>query len=130
MAKFPMIINGQPVMTQKTVGVINPATGEVFAEVPVGTPQHVEDAVKAARAAFPAWSALSHAERKKKLHELAGAIEANMPELMQLLTQETGKPMGGYGGVGSGMEVGGSMAWMQATAETELPVEVIQSIPP
>ena len=126
MAKFPMIINGQPVMTQETVGVINPATGEIFAEVPAGTPQHVEDAVKAARAAFPAWSALSHVERKKKLHELAGAIEANMPELMQLLTQETGKPMGGYGGVGSGMEVGGSMAWMQATAETELPVEVIQ----
>lgn len=126
MAKFPMIINGQSVSTQDTVGVINPATGEVFAEVPAGTPRHVDDAVKAARAAFPAWSALSHTERKKKLHELAGAIEAHMPELMQLLTQETGKPMGGYGGVGSGMEVGGSMAWMQATAETELPVEIIQ----
>jgi len=126
MAKYPMIINGQAVMTEKTVGVINPATGEPFAEVPVGTPQHVDDAVKAARAAFPAWAALSHAERKSKIHELAGVLEANMPELMQLLTQETGKPMGGYSGIGSGMEVGGSMAWVQATAETELPVEVIQ----
>ncbi len=126
MTSFPMIINGQKVTTDQTVGVINPATGESFAEVPVGTPQHVDEAVAAARAAFPAWSALSHQERKGKLHELAGALEANMPELMQLLTQETGKPMGGYSGVGSGMEVGGSMAWMQATAETELPVEVIQ----
>jgi len=126
MAIFPMIINGQAVTTRATAGVINPATGEVFAEVPVGTPQHVDDAVKAARAAFPGWSSLSHEARRDKLLELAGALEANMPELMQLLTQETGKPMGGFSGIGSGMEVGGSMAWMQATAATELPVEVIQ----
>lgn len=126
MAIFPMIINGQAVTTQATAGVINPATGEVFAEVPVGTPQHVDDAAKAARAAFPGWSALSHEERRDKLLELAAALEANMPELMQLLTQETGKPMGGFSGIGSGMEVGGSMAWMQATAATELPVEVVQ----
>lgn len=126
MAIFPMIINGQKVMTQDTVGVINPATGEHFAQVPVGTAQHVDDAVAAAREAFPAWSALSHDERKAKLLALNGALEANMPELMSLLTQETGKPMGGFGGVGSGFEVGGSMAWMGATAETELPVEVIQ----
>ena len=126
MASFPMIINGQKVMTSETVGVINPANGEHFAQVPLGSPQHVDDAVAAARAAFPAWSALGHGERKAKLHELAGALEANMPELMTLLTQETGKPMNGYSGIGSGMEVGGSMAWMQVTAETELPVEVIQ----
>jgi len=126
MASFAMIINGKKVTTPETVGVINPATGEAFAQVPIGTPQHVDEAVAAARAAFPAWSGLSHEQRKAKLHELAGALEANMPELMQLLTQETGKPMGGYSGIGSGMEVGGSMAWMQATAETELPVEVIQ----
>jgi acyl-CoA reductase-like NAD-dependent aldehyde dehydrogenase len=126
MAIFPMIIDGQKVTTAETVGVINPANGEHFAQVPLGTPQHVDDAVAAARAAFPAWSALSHGERKAKLHELAAALEANMPELMTLLTQETGKPMNGYSGIGSGMEVGGSMAWMQVTAETELPVEVIQ----
>ena len=126
MEAFPMIIDGQKVTTQETSGVINPATGEHFAQVPVGTPQHVDDAVVAARAAFPSWSALSHAERKAKLHELVGVLESNMPELMGLLTQETGKPMNGFSGIGSGMEVGGSMAWMQATAETELPVEVIQ----
>jgi acyl-CoA reductase-like NAD-dependent aldehyde dehydrogenase len=121
-----MIINGQKIMTQETTGVINPATGDHFAQVPIGNTQHVDEAVRAARAAFPAWSALSHDVRKAKLHELAGALEANMPELMGLLTQETGKPMNGYSGIGSGMEVGGSIAWMQVTAETELPVEVIQ----
>jgi len=126
MASYSMIINGKKVTTPETVGVINPASGEPFAEVPVGTPGHLDDAVAAARAAFPAWSALSHEQRKAKVHELAAALESNMPELMQLITQETGKPMGGYAGIGSGMEVGGSIAWMHATAETELPVEVIQ----
>lgn len=126
MASYSMIINGRKVATHETAGVIDPASGENFAQVPVGTPLHVDEAVAAARAAFPGWAALSHGQRKAKLHELAGALEANMPELMQLLTRETGKPMGGYSGIGSGMEVGGSMAWMHATAETELPVEIIQ----
>jgi len=42
------------------------------------------------------------------------------------VTKETGKPMGGLNGVGSGMEVGGSIAWAQYTAELQLPVDVIQ----
>ena len=85
-----------------------------------------DDAVAAARAAFPAWSRTSNDERKAKMHELAGALEANMPELMQLVTQESGKPMAGLNMVGSGMEVGGSAAWAHYNAELELPVDVIQ----
>lgn len=126
MTSYPMIINGEKVMTEELADVINPATGQAFAQVAVGTEQHVDDAVSAARAAFGAWSALSHEQRKAKLHELASALEANMPDLMRLVTQETGKPLAGYAGIGSGMEVGGAIAWLQATAETELPVEVIQ----
>ena len=126
MVEYAMIIGGQKIMTQATVGVINPAIEEPFAQIPVGTPAHVDQAVAAARAAFPAWSALSHNDRKARLHQLADALEANMPELMQLVTQETGKPMNGFGGIGSGMEVGGAIAWLRVTAETELPVEVVQ----
>ncbi len=126
MVEYAMIIDGQKIMTQATVGVINPAIEEAFAQIPVGTPAHVDQAVAAARAAFPAWSALSHNDRKAQLHQLADALEANMPELMQLVTQETGKPMRGFGDIGSGMEVGGAIAWLRVTAETELPVEVVQ----
>ncbi len=126
MVEYAMIIDGQKIMTQATVGVINPAIEEAFAQIPVGTPAHVDQAVAAARAAFPAWSALSHNDRKARLHQLADALEANMPELMQLVTQETGKPMRGFGDIGSGMEVGGAIAWLRVTAETELPVEVVQ----
>ncbi len=126
MQQFDMFINGKAVQSGNTFDVINPATGKVFAQCQLGDASHVEQAVSAAKAAFPAWSQTSNEQRKQLLHAVAGAIEANMPELMQLVTKETGKPLGGLNGVGSGMEVGGSIAWTQYTAELQLPVDVIQ----
>ncbi len=126
MQEFDMTINGQPAQSGQTFDVINPATGTAFARCQLGSVDHVDQAVAAAKAAFPAWSRTSDDERKRLLHAVAGAIEANMPELMQIVTKETGKPMGGLDGIGSGMEVGGSIAWTQYTAELQLPVDVIQ----
>ncbi|KON80052.1 aldehyde dehydrogenase family protein [Azoarcus sp. PA01] len=126
MQVFDMIINGRPVRAGSTFDVVNPATGEVFAQVQAGDASHVDQAVAAARAAFPAWSRTPDAERKRLMHALGAALEANMPELMELVTKEAGKPLGGLNGVGSGMEVGGAIAWTHVTADLELPVEVIQ----
>ncbi|MBI1904622.1 MAG: aldehyde dehydrogenase family protein [Rhodocyclales bacterium] len=126
MQTFDMIINGKAVKAASTFEVINPATGEPFAQVQAADVTHVDQAVAAARAAFPAWSRTPDAERKRLMHELASALEANMPELMALVTKETGKPLGGLNGIGSGMEVGGAIAWTRVTAELSLPVEVIQ----
>jgi acyl-CoA reductase-like NAD-dependent aldehyde dehydrogenase len=126
MQTFDMIINGKAVKAASTFEVINPATGEPFAQVQAADVSHVDQAVAAARAAFPAWSRTPDAERKRLMHELASALEANMPELMALVTKETGKPLGGLNGIGSGMEVGGAIAWTRVTAELSLPVEVIQ----
>ncbi len=126
MQQFDMYINGKAVQSGKTFDVINPATAAVFARCQLGDASHVDQAVAAAKAAFPAWSRTTDEERKEKLHALAATLEANMPELMQLVTMETGKPMGGLNGIGAGMEVGGSIAWIQYTAELQLPVDVIQ----
>ena len=126
MLQFDMIINGKPVKSNETFDVINPATGEAFAQCQAGSAEHVDQAVAAARAAFPAWSQTSDEERKAKVLELAAVLEANMPELMELVTKESGKPMGGLNGIGSGMEVGGAMVWTQVTAALDLPVDVIQ----
>lgn len=126
MQQFSMIINGQPVHAAETFDVINPATGTAFAQCPDGNTDFVDQAVAAARAAFPAWSRTPDAERKAKLHAIADALEAHMPELMELITKENGKPLGGLNGIGSGMEVGGAMAWTHYTAELDLPVDVIQ----
>ena len=126
MQAYSMYIGGEFVTANHTFDVINPATGEAFAKCPAGSAEHVDLAVKAARAAFPAWAAKSDEERKQLCMELAAALEANMPELMELVTRETGKPLGGLNNVGSGMEVGGSIAWAKVTAGIDLPPEVIQ----
>ena len=126
MQQYKMTINGQTSPSESYVDVINPATGEAFAQCQQGNVETLNQAVQAARAAFPAWSQTASDERKAKMYELAGLLESNMPELMALITQETGKPMGGLNNVGSGMEVGGSIAWTQCTAELELSVDVVQ----
>lgn len=126
MIETKMIINGISRESQQLVDVLNPATEEAFAHCHFSSLDDLNDAVDAARAAFPAWAATSDEERKAKVMELASVLEANMPELMELVTKESGKPMGGLNGIGSGMEVGGAMAWTQVTASLDLPMEVIQ----
>ncbi len=55
----------------------------------------LNQAVAAAKAAFPAWSAKPLSERAALLNKLADAIDARAPELAPILTQEQGKPLGG-----------------------------------
>jgi len=126
MQQFNMTINGKAAKSDSYVDIINPATGAAFAQCQNGDVDTLNQAVKAARQAFHSWSQTSSDERKAKMHALADVLKTNMPELMALLTKETGKPMGGLNSVGSGMEVGGSIAWTQATAELELPVDIVQ----
>jgi acyl-CoA reductase-like NAD-dependent aldehyde dehydrogenase len=126
MQLFTQFINGQPTASDHTFDVINPANGRALARVHAGNAGHVDAAVAAARAAFPAWSKTSNAQRSALCHALADALEANLPELMELITLETGKPLHGLAGVGAGMEVGGAIAWTRYTAGLQLPIEVIQ----
>ncbi len=126
MNQYSMIIDGQIVASNTFSDVINPATGDVFAQCAVGTADDVDQAVGAANNAFKAWSEMPEQERKDKLHQVAALLEANMPELMELVTKETGKPMAGLNGVGAGMEVGGAIAWSHVNTDVDLPVEVIQ----
>ena len=126
MHTYSMIIDGQAVTAEQTFDVVNPANGAAFARCAQADAAAVDRAVRAARRAFPAWSNTPDAQRQGKIRAIADALEAEMPDLMALVTRETGKPMGGLNGVGSGMEVGGAIAWARYNAELELPVEVIQ----
>lgn len=126
MTSFNMTINGQSVAADTTFNVINPADKSVVATCPKASVEQLNEAVSAAKAAFPTWSALDIAERREKLMALADAVEANGGEFMELLTKEQGKPMKGFGDMGSGFEFGGSLAWIRATASYDLKPEVIQ----
>jgi len=72
--------------------VMDPARGESWAEVAAGDARDVEDAVNAARAAFPAWSALRNSERSRHLENLAAALEARIGDFAHAEARNGGKP--------------------------------------
>ena len=72
--------------------VHNPATGAAFAQVSLLTAEQAGQAVAAARAAFPAWSALSFAERGRHLLALRAAVVAQADDIAALVAREQGKP--------------------------------------
>jgi 1-pyrroline dehydrogenase len=77
----------------ETMEVINPATGEVIAEVPRCSAEDVDRAVEAAGAVLPDWLEKTPKERSELLHGLADVIEENAEELAQLESQNVGKPL-------------------------------------
>src|SRR3989339_767136 len=79
----------------KKIAVVNPATEEVIAELPDAGPKEVDKAVAAAKKAFDSgcWSGKTPAERAAVIHKWAGLIEAKLPELAELESRNTGKPL-------------------------------------
>src|SRR5690349_5892373 len=73
--------------------VFEPATGRVYAHVAAGGAAEVDAAVAAARAAFPAWSALRPSERARWLVRLASALEDHAPALASAEARDSGKPL-------------------------------------
>ncbi len=89
-----MFIGGQWVAGSGSEGqaVINPATGETIAEVPKGTEDDVDRAVKAARAAYVQWFETVPKERSEMLLKLAEAVAADGEELANIESANVGKP--------------------------------------
>ncbi|PVC90122.1 5-carboxymethyl-2-hydroxymuconate semialdehyde dehydrogenase [Streptomyces sp. CS131] len=77
----------------RTFHVSDPVSNEVYALAARGTATDVQRAVTAARAAFPAWSALSNRERANVLNRIADAVEASHERLAAFETYDTGLPL-------------------------------------
>jgi acyl-CoA reductase-like NAD-dependent aldehyde dehydrogenase len=123
MPDYVMIIGGKRVNPGRTFDVLNPADETVVAACPEGTVALVDEAVAAARSAFPAWAALLDAERVAKLQAVADLIEKHHAELAELITREQGKTQSGPG---ANLEAGGTVAWTRVTAGLTLPEETLQ----
>ena len=93
--RHPIYVNGrwQPSAGTGHIDVHGAATGQVIGQIPRGVSADVDVAVAAARAAFPAWSALPAVERLDLLTDLAAALEKRAPELARLITTEVGTPI-------------------------------------
>ena len=71
--------------------VYNPSSGEIISRVPLSSQRDVDAAVKAAQAAFPAWSATPIKERVQVLYKYKALLERHIDELSALVTEENGK---------------------------------------
>ncbi len=116
-----LLIGGELVDGASTLDVINPATGQVLETAPRADKAQLETAIAAAKAAFPAWSALSYEERGEYLLKLAAAVKERADEFTSLLTAEQGKPLNQAKG-----EVLGSAATFKGYASMRTPVRTIR----
>ncbi|HEV8524641.1 MAG TPA: CoA-acylating methylmalonate-semialdehyde dehydrogenase [Terriglobales bacterium] len=73
--------------------VVNPATGETLAEVPISSAKDVAAAIEAASAAFPEWRRTPPAERVQYLFKLKFLLEEHLEELARTITLENGKTL-------------------------------------
>ncbi len=71
----------------------SPIDGALLGEVAQGTAADVDAAAQAAKQAFPAWAAVSGAERRKILHRIADAIEARAEEIAFTECMDTGQAL-------------------------------------
>jgi betaine-aldehyde dehydrogenase len=95
MKAFSNFVNGKHVEAAdgRTTPVVNPATGEQYAEAPLSGPADVDAAMQAAAAAFESWRDATPAERSLALFRIADAVEARAEELIAMEVENTGKPV-------------------------------------
>jgi acyl-CoA reductase-like NAD-dependent aldehyde dehydrogenase len=90
---YRLLIGGQMVDGDRSMDVINPATGEVLADCPRASVRQLDEAVDAAKLAAPLWGATPIGKRRSMLEAIAERLDANEAELAHLLTLENGKPL-------------------------------------
>lgn len=118
---FSNIVNGELRSSEATGHGINPATKEANPEVPIATQKDLEDAVAAARVAFPKWTKTTFEERQEALTDYANALVANKDGFAKLLTQEQGKPLEQAAG-----EVLSGSHWVTEIAKMHLKDETVE----
>jgi acyl-CoA reductase-like NAD-dependent aldehyde dehydrogenase len=121
MSDFRLLINGKLVEGAGSLDVINPATGRPLTAAPRADRTQLDQAVAAAKTAFPIWSATPLRQRAALLVRLADALEAEQGAFARLLTQEQGKPL-----PQALWEIDWAIRTMRYFATLDLPNEVLK----
>ncbi|MCW7552628.1 CoA-acylating methylmalonate-semialdehyde dehydrogenase [Endozoicomonas gorgoniicola] len=106
--QVPLFINGQFITSASTITqpVINPATQEVLAELPMATVVEIDQAVAGARQAFKSWKDVPVPERARLMMRYQALLKEHHDELAELLAKDTGKTFeDAKGDVWRGIEV-------------------------
>jgi betaine-aldehyde dehydrogenase len=95
MEKLANFINGKSVdsASGETTSIINPSTGQAYASAPKSNSADIDSAFKAASDAFPGWRDSTPSQRQLALIRIADAIESKQGELIEIESQNTGKPV-------------------------------------
>jgi malonate-semialdehyde dehydrogenase (acetylating) / methylmalonate-semialdehyde dehydrogenase len=93
--RVPNYVNGEwrESSSSEWQDVVNPATGELLATVPLSSSAEVAQAIEAAAAAFPAWRRTPPEDRIQPLFKLKQLLEDHLNELARIITQENGKTL-------------------------------------
>ena len=121
MKDFKLLINGRLTPGAGRLDVINPSTEEVVAVCPTADLAQLNEAVAAAKAAFPAWSRTPIRQRGDLLNKVADALVARTEEFARLLTSEQGKPL-----PMAMWEVGATAESLRYFASLDLPDKVLR----
>lgn len=93
MDRYASVIGGKDVESADVIDVLDPATGQAFAQVPAAGKAEIDAAVAAAAAAAEDWARTTPAVRGRLLRNLACLLSARRDELAGLESADTGKPM-------------------------------------
>lgn len=118
MNQYGMFVGGRWLGSGEQMAVLNPATEETIAQVPVASAEEVERALQGAKAAQPAWARLTGVERGKILRSWGQLIEQNREHLARILSQEQGKPLAEARG-----EIDFGASWFHYYAEFDRRIE-------
>ena len=95
MEKLANFINGKSVdsTSGEATSIIDPSTGQAYASAPKSNSADIDSAFKAASDAFPGWRDSTPSQRQLALIRIADAIESKQKELIEIESQNTGKPI-------------------------------------
>jgi len=93
MKDYPAYLNGQFVASERTIPVIDPATGNPFAAVSVIGRDRVAAAIRDAHVAFATWKQVPGKDRGEFLQSVASELNRRREEIARLITLENGKPL-------------------------------------
>lgn len=83
----------RPANSGATSDIIDPSSGEVYATAPLSDASDIDEAAKAAKAAFATWRDATPSERSLAMFRIADAIEARAEEIVGVESKNTGKPL-------------------------------------
>jgi acyl-CoA reductase-like NAD-dependent aldehyde dehydrogenase len=121
---YHMTIDGQPVFGTRKLEVFNPATAAVIATVPDASREQLDQAVAAARRAFPGWAATPLPQRQELVRKIGERLMQELTGFSQLLTREQGKPV-----KEARWEIGGGAFWFSEFAKMAPAVTTLEDTP-